>query len=231
MNGRELHFHLSGINNQNFIMRDEETGSWWQQVSGEAIFGPLKGTHLEPVMADEVSFQRWKSEHPTGRVLRPDPKVVAAGRYEKADWETSMLKVPTVTKLTDKRLEPRTLVIGVSEHGQARAWPVETLKQQSPLLDTIGGVPIVLMMDIDKRSIRVFERQAAGRKLELFAKMGTSPLTLVDAETASEWDFTGRAIRGPLAGQQLPPVRHISDYWFDWKTYNPSTTLYTAGTN
>jgi hypothetical protein len=28
VNGRVLHFHLAGINNQNFIMRDEETGSW-----------------------------------------------------------------------------------------------------------------------------------------------------------------------------------------------------------
>jgi hypothetical protein len=37
-----LNFHLAGINNQNFIMRDEETGTWWQQVSGTAIQGPLK---------------------------------------------------------------------------------------------------------------------------------------------------------------------------------------------
>ncbi|MBA3256470.1 MAG: DUF3179 domain-containing protein [Pyrinomonadaceae bacterium] len=37
VDGRQLHFQLAGINNQNFIMRDEETGSWWQQVNGEAI--------------------------------------------------------------------------------------------------------------------------------------------------------------------------------------------------
>ena len=49
IDGRTLHFHLAGINNQNFIMRDEETGSWWQQVSGEAMLGPLKGRRLKPV--------------------------------------------------------------------------------------------------------------------------------------------------------------------------------------
>jgi hypothetical protein len=48
VDGKPLHFHLAGINNQNFIMRDEETGSWWQQVSGEAIHGPLKGRRLRP---------------------------------------------------------------------------------------------------------------------------------------------------------------------------------------
>ena len=62
IDGRVLHFHLAGINNQNFIMKDEETGSWWQQVTGEAIFGPLKGKHLKPVYMDELTFATWKRE-------------------------------------------------------------------------------------------------------------------------------------------------------------------------
>ena len=31
--GRRLTLHLAGINNQNFLMRDEETGTYWQQIS------------------------------------------------------------------------------------------------------------------------------------------------------------------------------------------------------
>src|SRR5678809_1679520 len=77
VDGRVLHFHLAGINNQNFIMRDEETGSWWQQVSGQAIAGPLKGKQLRSVFCDEVSFGVWKHEQPNGRVLKPDPSVAA----------------------------------------------------------------------------------------------------------------------------------------------------------
>jgi len=30
---RALHFYLAGINNQNFLMRDKETGTWWQQIT------------------------------------------------------------------------------------------------------------------------------------------------------------------------------------------------------
>ena len=41
-----LTFHLAGINNQNFLMRDEETGTWWQQITGEASVGPLQGQAL-----------------------------------------------------------------------------------------------------------------------------------------------------------------------------------------
>jgi hypothetical protein len=46
IDGRVLTFRLVGINNQNFVMQDDQTGSWWQQVSGEAILGPLKGRRL-----------------------------------------------------------------------------------------------------------------------------------------------------------------------------------------
>jgi len=90
VDGRVLHFHLAGINNQNFIMRDEETGSWWQQVTGEAILGPLKGHHLKTVFHDEVSFALWKREQPKGRVLRPDERILAANQYLPANWEERM---------------------------------------------------------------------------------------------------------------------------------------------
>ncbi len=54
--GLILSFHLAGINNQNFLMRDDQTGTFWQQISGRAISGPLAGLQLEPVYSDEVTF-------------------------------------------------------------------------------------------------------------------------------------------------------------------------------
>ena len=70
--GRRLRFRLVGINNQNFVMQDEETGCWWQQVTGEAIFGPLRGAHLDLLPHDEVSFAIWKGEQPGGRTESAD---------------------------------------------------------------------------------------------------------------------------------------------------------------
>ena len=60
MDGRRLHFHLAGFNNENFLMQDEETGSWWQQATGDAILGPLAGQSLAPVDYDELTFATWK---------------------------------------------------------------------------------------------------------------------------------------------------------------------------
>ena len=64
MDGQPLRFRLAGINNQNFIMRDEETGSWWQQVTGRAIAGPLRGKRLTLVPHDEVRSVRGRRTTP-----------------------------------------------------------------------------------------------------------------------------------------------------------------------
>jgi hypothetical protein len=224
-----LDFRLWGINNQNFIMRDEQTGSWWQQVSGEAIQGPLKGRRLVGVVHDEVSFGIWKAERPGGRVLRADP--ARQDQYASAKWERRMKRAPTVTPAAKgDALPPRALVVGVSLNGRARAYPFPRLREESPVLDTLGGVPIVLVVGDDEKSIRVFETTLDGRKLELLAKPDAQPLRLLDAETGSEWDFGGRALSGPLAGRQLTKVKALKEYWFDWKLYQPGTTVYKRGT-
>jgi len=140
VDGKALHFRLFGINNQNFIMRDEETGSWWQQVTGEAIHGPLKGRRPAGVDHDEVSFGIGRAERPMGRVLQPGPRF--AGEYEDWNWEKRMKSVPTVhPRGRDDPLEPRAVVVGVTVAGRARSYPFPLLRQQSPLTPARGRRP------------------------------------------------------------------------------------------
>ncbi len=86
-----LHFYLAGINNQNFLMRDRETGTWWQQISGKAIFGKLKGQSLELAPFDELSFGLWKKESPGGQVLGA---VARDQKKYESKWEDEVLKLP-----------------------------------------------------------------------------------------------------------------------------------------
>lgn len=225
-----LHFRLAGINNQNFIMRDDETGTWWQQVSGKAIQGPLKGKQLKGVFHDEISFSIWKREQPQGRVLKPDERILASNQYAKSDWEKSVGAMRVVEGADiDQRLAPRTLVIGVSVGGKSVAYPLTALQKQSPIIDMVGSVPIVIVLGDDKRSVRAFERTVDGRRLEFFQKTENNVLQLIDAETGSTWNFEGKATSGPLSGRQLKKVFVLEDYWFDWRIYHPDTTIYTLG--
>ena len=128
--GRTLTFHLAGINNQNFIMRDEETGTYWQQVTGAAIAGPLRGARLELVPMDELSFALWRQESPAGSVLAPVANY--ARYYEKKDWENEIAKTRTVVDVSCTALPVREIVIGISLAGNDRAYPLEKILQQSP---------------------------------------------------------------------------------------------------
>jgi len=221
--GRTLNFRLHGINNQNFIMSDRETGSWWQQVSGECIAGPLKGKHLQLVAHDELPFAVWKHEQPAGRVLKPDERV--ASKYEPADWEERYAKLPVVTPASaDDPLKPRDLVIGITINGAAKAYPMAELVKHAPVADRLGNTALIVLLDATKKSVRAFESLVDGRALTFSAKPDGAQFT--DAETGSTWDFAGRATTGPLAGRQLRKLVVLKDYWFDWRIYHPDTAVY-----
>ena len=138
MKGRVLHFYLAGINNQNFLMRDRETGTWWQQITGKAIYGPLQGAALELVLSDELTFGQWRSESPSGKVLAPVAKYTKD--YD-SNWEPDVAKLPVVISFPGTELKARDVVVGLTINGAGRAYPWEAFAKQSPVIDRVNGTP------------------------------------------------------------------------------------------
>ena len=167
MNGRALHFYLAGINNQNFLMRDKETGTWWQQITGKAIYGPLKGSSLELVLSDELTFGEWKSEFSDGQVLAEVPKY--AKEYD-SNWEPETAKYPVVISFPGTELKSRDVVVGLEMKGPARAYPWDTLVKQSPVVDHVNGTPLLVAVGPDGKSFRVFISRIDGKDAEFFLK-------------------------------------------------------------
>jgi len=222
--GRELHFYLAGINNQNFLMRDRETGSWWQQVTGRAIAGELAGSALELMPNDELTFGLWKSETPQGRALVLAPVSGHEKDYDK-EWEKEVAKYPVPLTFPGQGLKDRDVVLGIVIGGQARAFPLEKVRGASPVDDKIGGVPVALVTGPDGESVRIFRSQWNGLDIELYRDAQNPEWRLVDSQ-GNTWNFTGCATSGPAAGQCLEKINFLKDYWFDWKNYNPQTTVY-----
>jgi hypothetical protein len=227
-----LRFYLAGINNQNFLMRDRETGSWWQQITGKAIYGPLQGAALEPVISDELTFGEWRLEFPSGQVLAPVAKY--AKEYE-SNWEPDVAKLPVVISFPGTELKSRDVVIGLAINGAARAYPWESFAKQSPVLDRVNGTPLLLVLGPDGKSFRVFVSRIDGHDAEFFlqgesnadaSSAKKNDWTLVDATTASQWNFQGCATSGPAQGKCLDRLPALKDYWFDWRNYHPDTTIY-----
>jgi len=186
-------------------MRDEETGSWWQQASGKAIFGALKGESLELAPYDELSFGLWKQESPAGQVLAP---------------------VPLVLTFPGTALQSRDVVIGLEVAGASRAYPIGAIVAQSPIQDRLGGTPFFLTVGPDGKSMRAFVSRLDGVDIEFFRKSGSDKWVLMDSASASEWNFQGCATLGPAQGKCLERLPLLKDFWFDWRNYHPSTSVY-----
>jgi Protein of unknown function (DUF3179) len=218
-----LHFYLAGINNQNFLMRDRETGSWWQQITGKAIYGPLKGSALELVPSDELTFGEWKAEVSDGKVLAPVPKYTK--KYD-SKWEPEVAKLPVVISFPGTELKSRDVVVGVEIGGDARAYPWDVVLKRSPIVDHLHGTPLLLVVGPDGKSFRMFISRVDGEATEFFLKSETKDWALLDTATASEWNFQGCATSGPSLGKCMDRIPALKDYWFDWRNYHRDTTIY-----
>lgn len=234
MDGLKLTFHLAGINNQNFLMRDEETGSYWQQISGLAIAGPLKGRQLPFVASEELTFGLWRAEHPAGTVLRDNDKYKSG--YASLDWDVKMQKAPTVLSYNEAGLKPRDLMLGVQAFGASRAFPFERVIREKLVQDHVGTEPVMLVVGPDGESVRAFRQRIPGvngvpefyRTVEEKppGKLDAAAPLLMDDATGSRWNFQGCAVEGRTKGACLERIEVIKDYWFDWRHYNRQTSVY-----
>jgi hypothetical protein len=222
VNGLDLRFHLAGINNQNFLMRDEQTGSYWQQINGVAVSGPLKGHQLTLIPADELTYAIWKSEQPNGTVLNDIPAYVK--EYAPKDWDIRMAKMPTVISYARPGIKPRDIMLGIHSAEAARAFPYDSILNEKLIQDRLGSQPVLIVLGPDNRSVRVFEQKLPGQFYRVpNLKAGA---LLLDSQSGSEWNFQGCAVSGSLKGTCLPSVNVIKDYWFDWRNYNPETSVF-----
>jgi hypothetical protein len=228
LDGRTLYFRLAGINNGNALMRDTETSSIWQQSTGQAIFGPLKGRQLGLIHSDELTFALWRKEQPTGIVLKPDAKYSA--RYEDRDWEKEVEKTHTVVDTRQSGIAPHELMLGITSNGHSKAYPVKAILSAKLIQDQIAGDPILLVVGSDNASIRSFKGNLAGSPMTFFLLPDTVQVNgngaMRDAETQSVWNFEGCAISGTLSGKCLTPVDANKDYWFDWMNHHSSTAVF-----
>jgi hypothetical protein len=193
-------------------MSDEETGSWWQQVTGECILGPLKGKRLRRISSDEVTLESWRAERPESTAVKFEMRHLT--EYPPSDWE------PRIAKLT----RAHDLIVGIELDGASAAFPLAQLREQNPRNAQVGRTPIVLIVGPDGNSVRSFIRPTVeANPLEFFRRPADG--ILIDSATGSMWTFAGKAIAGPLAGRALDPVQNTKDYWFDWSSPHPNPSV------
>ena len=202
------------------FLRDEQTGSVWQQTTGIAIFGPLKGKQLELLHSDELTFALWRTEQPLGRILKPNLEF--SNLYDPKDWERYIGKAPSVIDTKTSGIMPRELMLGVATDSASKAFPWRTVLSAKLIQDRVGSDPVLVIIGPDNLSVRAFHTEPN----TTFLRIGSGDGIMTDQETSSIWNFSACAISGPLSGQCLRPIDVKKDYGFDWLNYHPQTTVF-----
>lgn len=130
LDGRTLSFGNTGrIRHFDMVMYDLETGSWWQQFTGEAIIGDLTKQKMKLLPARLESLAKFRARAPQGKLLVPNDK--AARPYGLTPYENMDRAAPRVFNRypLPKGLSAMDRVIVIGNE----AWPLKLLRIKKKL--------------------------------------------------------------------------------------------------
>ena len=225
MEGERLTFDVLGLYNGVFVMNDRQTGSIWTHFEGKALEGSMAGTQMEMLPLTMTTWQQWLELYPDTTVLSDDTPYQNAYRTVEPGRAGIGPQFMSTIINWDDRLPENTLVLGVTAGGAYRAYPLDELARTSGVVnEELGGEPIVVFYDGSGPIAVAFSRLLDGRVLTFQAEGGR----ILDQETGSEWDLTGSAVSGPLAGSNLVQATAFVTEWYGWAAYHPETEIFIA---
>lgn len=207
----ELRFsNTSALFENDLVMVDRQTGSYWFQVAGRAIVGSLTDTTLGVLPSTTMRWSQWQELHPDTLVLSRDlgfdrdyTQDRFGGYADRVDQGLTPFPVADGV-LDDPRLSPATRVVLVDGGSEAVAVAV-TLAPSVSSFD-VDGEPIVVLSAGDTGA--AYSGLLDGVALDLVV----SPTGFTDSATGISFDLGGLALDG--SDTHLFPVPSRSSFWF-----------------
>ena len=212
LGGRILLFgNTSALHESDLVMYYHETGSYWFQVLGEAIVGPLTGKRLVLLPSVTTTWGRWKEQHPETKVLSRNLGLLSGGlgspyaRDPFVGYDERLNRGQFVFPVTEEKLDGRlpagqkVFAVQVGQSHKAYALPEDS---DWVINDEVDGKSIVVIARVEGPTAASYVSAIDGRTLTFRLNDGA----VLDSETGTTWDDSGRAISGPMAGAQLNPV-------------------------
>ena len=237
--GETLTFGTTGnLRNSDLVMWDRQTESWWQQLTGEAVVGALTGTKLEALPSQTLSWSDFKERYPDGDVLSRDtgnPRDYGSNPY--AGYDQPESEPFLFEGEPDGSLPPKERVAAVLAGEDTVVVPFSRLRREPVVNERSGDRPVVFLFERGVRSVldatAVADSRDVGAAAVFGRRVGGRTLTferapdgdVVDRETGSSWDLTGRARSGPLRGERLPRVRSDVQFWFALAAFVPDARI------
>jgi hypothetical protein len=204
------------------MLEDATTKSWWQQATGLAISGKLKGQQLMELPSAQMSLRDWLTLYPQSEILQPDtlfnPQYAELKGYDEGTIKGKLERRDSAS------WQFKSWVIGISYNQQDKAYDWNTLVKQKLIEDSMQGTPILITIEDNKKTFYAFNRKMNNQNLNFI--QGSTGGQLEDLQTHSIWNPNGTCIAGPMAGQRLQPVQAYQEFWHSWKQFHPNTIVY-----
>ena len=227
VNGRQESFRLVGMDHFNAVFEDATTKSWWQQATGRAITGPLKGQVLKEFPSSQMTLDAWLRQYPKSQVMKPDTTFMDH-YFGLEDYDKGTMRSPLVRRDLAS-WQHNSWIVGVMTNFSSKAYDWNELLQKKIIQDSLDQLPILLTIETDLASFHVYDRRVDDSTLT-FQISGNKDL-LVDDETHSSWNMDGVCIHGPLLGKKLLPVQSYNEFWHTWQTFHQDAKIYIANNN
>jgi len=234
-----LRFGVSGnLRNSDLIMWDDQTESWWQQLTGEAIVGEYTGTLLDVVPSQVVGYAAFASNFPDGQVVTGDQDKpwMSYGRNPYVGYDSNHSPLLFTGKLDTRLPATRRVFVTLIEEIPI-AYPFTQLARQRVIHDRIGVTDVVIFWKAGASSAldaaQIDESKDVGMAAMFIPRLNERTLTFravgqhfLDNETHSQWNIFGQAVAGELAGERLEQVNAFPHFWFAWAAFYPDTLIY-----
>jgi len=244
--GRVLDFGTTGrLRHSDLVMYDRQSETWWQQATGEGLVGEYAGERLTFVPATVMNWRSVKEQLEDALVLSRETGFPADfreryGRNPYQGYDRGKGPWDRFFKYgrKDDRLPAMERVVALESDGEYLAVPFSVLEDDRVAHVTVGDLDVVVFWAsgtasaVDNSAIArgrdvgsstSFSPSVDGRDLT-FESAGSGRFR--DRETGTEWNLSGRAVKGELAGTQLAEVVHGNHFWFAWGVFRPDTKVW-----
>lgn len=238
--GNQYDFGSSGfLYRSNKLMFDRQTGTLWNQLTGDPVLGELVGQEvaLDVLPIVLTTWADWRTAHPQTLVLDVETgfqRTYAPGAAY-ADYFASELTMFPVWQRSDL-LPDKSQIYAVRVGGLPKAFPLSALTAEQVVNDSVGETNVVLFaprqtVEITGESQRTgIERSYSPGTAVRAYERGALTFSLNESgqiidQDGRVWQATERALIGP-AGEELARVGGHLAYWFGWFAFFPNTAVY-----
>ncbi|MDI1324609.1 MAG: DUF3179 domain-containing (seleno)protein [Algoriphagus sp.] len=211
INGKPEQFRLVGMDHFNAMFEDLGTGSWWQQATGEAVTGVLKGQKLLEMESMQLSAAEFFEAFPKGKIMAPDPNFISKydslGKFEKGKSESKL------TGTDPFSWNEKSWVVGIEVDGQSKAYDWNQLKKEKSIRDRVGNKELILLMSKDSQSFVALQLPEESK-----SDHWTGDTLYLDS---AAYLFTGKSLEP--SRPDLIRVKAYQEFWHSWRKFRPDT--------